>query len=340
MINKTAYIKGPYKVKVENVTIAEPSGVYVLIEVMACALCGGDISSAKNNKEYQAFGHEIAGVVRDIGDKVSRIKIGDRVTIETTSFCGECYECRNGQVALCANREWYTQEEGGGFSQYVLAKEKNVLVFDALSFQEAALIEPLGVAMDLVNVGDVGIDDHVLIVGLGSIGLMALQLLKYRTAGYICGVVSSKSQAKLDLAKKFSVDDLCYYDIEDVKSHKYPVEKFDRILVTSPPETISQYIDLAAFGGKIVYLGFAGNSNISFDANKFHINKLTLTASFAAPAIYFPRCIEFVKRGKIDLKSLITHEFTVEQIIDVIAGFKEDSSGLIKAVMYKDEKND
>ena len=334
---KKALIKAPYKIKLAESDIPKAGKDCVLIEVMACAVCGGDIDSARRSVEYVPFGHEIAGVVREVGEGVTTVKVGDKVAIETTRFCGRCAPCRNGHPELCENRGWFTDPNLGGFAQYITSHEKNLVTFDNLSFEEAAMIEPLGVAVDLIETANIGINDSVLIVGLGAIGLMALQLAKYRTAGVICGVVSSKTTGKIELAEKFGIEDICFYDMQDVKEHTFPVEKFDRILVTSPPNTIAQYISLASFGATIAYLGFGGNSEISFDANEFHVKKLSLKASFAAPALYFPMCIDMAKRGKVDLKSMISHRFALDEMAGVMEALGKDSSQLVKAVTVCDK---
>ena len=334
---KKALIKAPYKIVLADSDIPKAGKGYALIEVMACAVCGGDLDSARNSGDYVPFGHEISGVVHEVGEGVTSVKVGDKVAIETTRFCGRCAPCRNGHPELCESRGWFTDPKLGGFAQYITSHEKNLVTFDGLSFEEAAMIEPLGVAVDLIETANIGINDSVLIVGLGAIGLMALQLARYRTSGAICGVVSSKSLGKTALAEKFGIDDICFYDTENVTDHKFPVEKFDRILVTSPPSTIAQYISLASFGATIAYLGFGSDSGISFDANEFHVKKLSLKASFAAPALYFPMCIDMAKRGKVDLKSMISHRFALEEMEGVMEALGKDSSQLVKAVMVRDK---
>ena len=334
---KSALLKAPYKIKMVDSDIPQAGKNCVLIEVMACAVCGGDLDSARHGSEYVHFGHEIAGVVREVGEGVDSVKAGDKVAIETTRLCGRCAPCRNGHPELCKSRQWFTDSGLGGFSEYITSHEKNLVIYDGLSFEEAAMIEPLGVAMDLIQTAEIGINDSVLIVGLGAIGLMALQLAKYRTAGAICGVTSLSSIGKIEAAKKFGIDDICYYDKQYAGDDTFPVEKFDRILITSPPSTIPQYIELAAFGGKIAYLGFGGDAKISFDANEFHVKKLSLKASFAAPALYFPMCIDIAKRGRVDLKSMISHRFTLEETADVMDKIGQDSTQLIKAVMVRNE---
>jgi L-iditol 2-dehydrogenase len=333
MKTRLALLKAPFRTRITEKELPDLSPGYVLLKIMACSVCGGDIHGARSNEDWQPFGHEVSGIVTSTSADVSSVKSGDKVAVESTSFCGRCDNCRNGKVELCSDREWLNKHDLSGFGDYLIVKEKNLVPFEGISFEEAALLEPFGVAVDLVMVSDVGINDNVLIVGLGSIGLMALQLLQYRTAGTICGVVSSGSKRKIELARKYGIQDLMFYDKEELQEHHFPVEKFDRILITASPEEMPPYLECAEYGGTISYIGFGGDPNITINANTLHTNKIKFIPSFASPGIYYPLCIDLVKRKKIDLSTMISKRFSLKDVQSGLNHLKNDRETAIKAVM-------
>ena len=333
MKTQLALLKAPFRTKITEKELPDLNPGYVLMQVMACSVCGGDIHGASSNADWKPFGHEVSGIIVNTAADVTSVKPGDKVAVESTSFCGRCDNCRNGAVELCSDREWLNNYELSGFGEYLIVKEKNLVPFEGISFEEAALLEPLGVAVDLVMVSDVGINDSVLIVGLGSIGLMALQLLRFRTAGTICGVVSSVSKRKIELARMYGVQDLVFYDKEQLREHQFPSEKFNRILITASPEAMPPYLDFAAFGGTISYIGFGGDPNITINANTLHTQKVKFIPSFASPGIYYPLCIDLVKRKKINLSTMISKRFTLMNVQSGLNHLKDDRETAIKAVM-------
>ena len=333
MKTKLALLKAPFRTKIAEKELPDLPPGYVLVRIMACSVCGGDIHGARSNEDWKPFGHEVSGIVTSAAADVSSVKPGDKVAVESTSFCGRCDNCRNGKVELCSSREWLNNFELSGFGEYLIVQEKNLVSFEGISFEEAALLEPFGVAVDLVMVSDVGINDNILIVGLGSIGLMALQLLHYRTAGTICGVVSSLSKRKIELARKHGVHDLMFYDKEQLQDHSFPVDKFNRILITASPESMPPYVGSAAFGGTISYLGFGGEPNITINANTLHTQKVKFIPSYASPGIYYPLCIDLVKRKKADLSEMISKRFLLKDVQSGLDHLKDDRETAIKAVM-------
>ena len=333
MKTKLALLKAPFQTKIVEKELPDLTPGYVLVKVMACSVCGGDIHSARSNEDWTPFGHEVSGIVVSTAANVSSVKSGDTVAVESTSFCGSCDNCRNGKVELCSDREWLNKHDLSGFGEYLIVNERNLVPFEGISFEEAALLEPFGVAVDLVMVSDVGINDSVLIVGLGTIGLMALQLLQYRTAGTMCGVVSSVSKRKIELAGKFGIQDLMFYDKEQLNEHQFPVEKFDRILITASPEAMPPYVEYAAYGGTISYIGFGGDPNITINADTLHTQKVKFIPSFASPGIYYPLCMDLVKRKKVDLLAMISKRFSLATVQSGLDHLKGDRETAIKAVM-------
>lgn len=248
----------------------EISDYEILLKVKSCGVCGGDLDTSV---EYERFGHQIAGIVVKVGRCVAGIKEGDNVVTESGSFCGVCDNCRNSRVDICRN---VSVGCFSGFAEYAIIPAKNAIVFDGISFKQAGIIEPLGVALDLVYTADIKLNDHVLIIGAGSIGLMALSLAKAMGAGKVYVAQNSRSLKKIELAKAFGVDDVIFTDKQNPKDFPFPRGGVDKILVTAPPKMIPPAFEVSNSGATIAFIGFSDDSKITFDANQFHFKKLQL----------------------------------------------------------------
>ncbi|HHW48850.1 MAG TPA: zinc-binding dehydrogenase [Clostridiaceae bacterium] len=335
---RAAYLKAPFQFEVREVNLREIKPDEVLVKVMACSVCGHDMILASYAADYwQPFGHEIAGVVEKVGPLVKNVQPGDKVVLESGTFDRYSDNSRNGRVDLDNNGPnfWLKDNDPMGFADYIIVPNEVCVKFDGLSFEEACLIEPLGVAMDLVLTADIKLNDDVLVIGLGPIGLMALKLAKAMGARKVYGAELSVAKARIEMAKKFGADEIICTDLIKLEDYKFEKGGLDRILVTAPPKTIPSAINIANKGGIIAFLGidYGPEGSITFDSNVFHVNKLQLRSSFASPALYFPKCIDLVKAGIVETKPLITHRFKLEDIAQAITSFRDDRAGGIKAVM-------
>jgi L-iditol 2-dehydrogenase len=326
-IMKAAYKKSPLDVQLRDVELRAIKDDEVLIRVQSCGVCGGDLDSSA---EYEPFGHELAGLVEKVGRQVSQIKVGDAVLVESTSYCGNCDPCRNGRVDLCQN---VSPGSFAAFAEYALAPARNAVPFSGISFKQAGIIEPLGVALDLVYTADIKLNDHVLIIGAGSIGLMALSLARSMGAGKVFVAQHSRSARKIELARAFGADDVIMTDLQNLEDYAFPRKGVDKILITAPPQLIPSAISVANYGATIAFIGFSNNAQITFDANRFHVRKLQLKASFAAPGIYFPTAVEMVRSGVIQADLLISHTFGLDDIAAMMRTLATDRASVVKCVM-------
>jgi len=338
---KAAFVKSLFQFEVRDISLRDITPDEVLVKIKACGVCGTDLHTARTEaKDFQPFGHEITGIAEKVGVNVKGIKVGDAVLIESGSYCGTCELCRNGRVDLCnkaPNVFTRAKEEGltMGFAEYLIAYKQNVVPFSGMSFEAASLVEPMGVALDLIYTTRPELNDDVLVIGLGPIGLMALIMAKLMGTRHMFGAAHSTSKARIEMARKFGADDIIFTDKIDLTQYKFPRGGVDKIMITAPPRTIQDAIKVANIGGVIGFLGieYGEGANITFDANYFHFRKLQLRASYAAPALWFPRCVELIKSGAIDASALITHKFRIDDIASAIKMVAEDKSSVIKAVM-------
>lgn len=338
---RVVYVKAPYQFEIRETEIPEPGRGEVLIDVRACAVCGTDMHTAALEAEhFQSFGHEIAGVVVKNGPGANRIAPGTKVVLESGTFCHSCDNCRNGRIDICTHGKSIIDDvEISGYADYLLAPEQALVPFDGLSFAQAALAEPLGVAMDLFYTTGIELNDDVAVVGLGPIGLMTIALAKAAGARKIYAVQrNAKSAARIALARKLGATDVILTSETDLKAYPFPRGGLDKIMVTAAPAVLPEMFKIANYGGIISFLGIdMANGDITFNANDFHFRKLQLRASYAVPALWFPRALELLQARVVDPDDFITHTFPLEQIEAMFKKQRDDISDVVKMVMVKGE---
>jgi len=332
---KAAYVKSPFTVEIREFPAREMTEDEILIKIKACGICGHDLSVATSEaKDWKPFGHEISGIVEKTGDKVTHVKAGDKVVLETGTYDRFSDAARNGQPELDNKGPNFWETGPMGFADYIIVPKETVVKFENMDFDEACMTEPLGVALDLCYTADIKLNEDVLVIGLGPIGLMALQLAKIMGARNIYAAELSQSKKRIEIARQFGAT-IIESDNESLKDYKFERGGVDKVLVTAPPKLIEPAVDITNWGGIIAFIGieYGSNANISFDANTFHFNKIQLRSSFASPALYFPRCIELAEAGMVELKPLIGKTFVLDNLQEELKRLIDDKTTALKSIM-------
>jgi len=195
----------------------------VLVQVMACGICGSDVHGLDGSTGRRippvVMGHEAAGVIAEVGSGVTGWRKGDRVTFDSTIYCGVCHFCRRGLINLCDHRrvlgvscDEYRQD--GAFAEYVAVPQRVLYRLpDGLGFERAALAEPLSIALHAVSLSPVSLNDTAVVVGTGMIGLLVVQLLRAAGCGRVIAV--DLDWGRLDLALKLGADEALRPDAVD-----------------------------------------------------------------------------------------------------------------------------
>ena len=182
----------------------------VLVQVAACGICGSDVHGYDGSSGRRipplVMGHEAAGVIAEVGEGVNQFAVGDRVTFDSTVYCGACDYCRKGEINLCDNRQVVGVStpdfrRAGAFAEFVTVPERIVYRLpDELSFAEAAMLEAVSVALHAVVVSDLKGGETALVIGAGMIGLLILQAA--RAAGCSPVLVADVDASRLKLAEE------------------------------------------------------------------------------------------------------------------------------------------
>jgi L-iditol 2-dehydrogenase len=299
-----------------DLPVPAPAAGEVLVRVAACGICGSDVHGYDGSSGRRippiVMGHEAAGVVAQTGDGVTKIKKGDRVTFDSTVFCGACDFCLQGQVNLCDRREVLgvscaEYRRYGAFAEYVAVPAHIVYPLpDKVSFVEAAMLEAVAVALHAISLTEITRGATVVVVGAGMIGLLIVQAL--RVAGCSRIVVIDIDESRLKLAEHVGATAMVSASDPDVLNairrlteHKGAEAVIEAV---GKNETVNLAIDLVRKGGCVTLVGNV-SPNVSLPLQKVVTRQIRLQGSCASAGEY-TRAIELLASGAIQVKNLIS----------------------------------
>jgi (R,R)-butanediol dehydrogenase/meso-butanediol dehydrogenase/diacetyl reductase/L-iditol 2-dehydrogenase len=288
----------------------------LLVRIRAVAICGSDVhgfdGSTGRRRPPIVMGHEAAGDVVETGGAVKSFKKGDRVTFDSTIFCGECFYCQTGMMNLCDNRmvlgvscEDYRRH--GAFAEYVVIPDRIAVPLPSdLSYEEAACTEPAGVAAHAVRLTPIGLNDTVAVVGSGLIGNLAIQLLKTCVSGKIIALDTDPSRR--EVAKSFGLDGV--FDPSDSDLDKKIKEltfgrgvdrAFEVVGATGPVKTA---ISIVRKGGSVTLVGNV-SPTVEIPLQSVVTRQISLLGSCAISGEY-PMALDLMARKKINVKAILS----------------------------------
>jgi L-iditol 2-dehydrogenase len=334
--------KAPFQFEMREVPSPEPGAGEVLVRVTACGVCGTDLHFLRHNMDWTPLGHEVAGVIEKAGPLVDRWRGGEAVIVENHTGCGVCEECKNGRALYCTRLTTY-MDDRAGFADYLRVRADMVQPYDAraLAPHQAALSEPLTVALDLLQRADPDLNDEVAVFGHGSIGLMIARLARLRGARRVFLTGSSRatlhSRHRLEVGLQMGADVVLAEGDDDIAGEirRAVPNGVDRVLVTAPPCTLPLAFEIARFGGIIGLIGieFGTGGEVTFDVNAFHFKKLQLRASHAIPNHYFPIATDLLARRVVDPDLLVSHTFALDDFASAFGALTDPEKPAVKVVM-------
>jgi Threonine dehydrogenase and related Zn-dependent dehydrogenases len=343
-------LKGAGAWEVKEVNVPVPEDEEVLCRIDAIAICGSDPEIIHGglagiwppNYPFIA-GHEWAGTVVSKGSKVFDIEVGDRVAGEAHKGCGYCINCLKGRYTLCLNygkpetgHRHYGFTSQGAYAQYNAYHIKSVTkIPKELSFKEAAMCDTAGVALHGLELSGVLPGSTVAIIGPGPIGIMAMKLAKAMGAGK---VIMVGRMPRIETALELGADEVVDFSKCD------PVEKVQELTgglgvslaleCSGASGTIVQALRMCGKGGKVVMLGVAKEGVTEEIPLKYTThNELTLFGSRANPDVS-QKVINMIASGRIEVKDMVTHTFSLEKVGKAFETFEKRLGGAMKVVIY------
>jgi 2-desacetyl-2-hydroxyethyl bacteriochlorophyllide A dehydrogenase len=326
---KAAILHGPRDLRVEGTGEPRPEPGEVVVRISAAGLCGTDYeiwSGARPVAYPRVMGHELVGRVETAASDVTRVRAGDSVVVEPNYSCGQCPLCREGNRNLCLSRTTIGINRDGGFAELVRVPARCCWRADAGATTDALLLaEPLAVVVRAVGRGEPKPGETAAIVGAGTLGLLALQVLRARGVRVM---VVSRSRRRFALATELGAEALhatADGPPADAARRFSGREGIDLVVETAgTPEAVTHALELVRPGGRIVLTGLPHEPTpVSF----FSVvrREVTLTGSM----IYqneFPEALELVTSGAVKTGPLITHRFALDRIVEAFAAHADANS--------------
>lgn len=321
---KSYFLVEPGRMEMRETPVPKPEAGELIIKVETALTCGTDLKAFRRGHPKMPmptpFGHEFSGVIIDAGQSVNGWREGDAIMGVHTAPCGDCYYCRRQLENLCP----VTMDTMlmGAYAEYIKLPrpvvERNTFHKpDSLSYEEAAILEPLACVVHGIDPLPIREDDHVLIIGAGSIGLMHILMARLKGAHKI--IVSGKHEERLQLAKELGADHLIDAAQDDTRqtvmdlTNGYGANWV--IECTGRPEVWETTMDMVAKGGGIVLFGgCAAGTMVSVDTGRLHYDQITMIGTFHFTPRDVARAHQLLIERQINVSKLISDKFPLEKL--------------------------
>ncbi len=329
------------KFEVRDMTFGPLGPKDVLVRNKACGICGTDVhiyhgeeGSAKVTPPV-VLGHEFAGVVEKVGEEVTVVKPGDHVALDPNMYCDQCMPCRMGKKQECEHLFALGVNVNGGFAEYSVCPETQCFkVREDISFDEAAMAEPLACVVHGIDQAEIRSGDTVLVIGGGTIGLMMVQMAR------ICGastvILSEPVAMRQKIGMEVGADAVIDPIHEDVPGRLKEICGRDGadvvIECVGKPFAVEQAFSAAGFGATILLFSVpAVDATVPLPLFDVYKKELRIVGSMINPNTH-QRAVNLINSGRLELKKLITHTYDLEHMDEAI--HMQMSAESIKVVVH------
>lgn len=337
---KALVFVGPERLEIQDRPEPVPKADQVKIRVRACGICGSDVHGyaglTGRRIAPMVMGHEFSGEIAEIGPEVRQFKVGDRVTAYPVETCGICVNCLAGNIQFCLNKRAYgVLDCDGALTEYLCVPERLLFKLEnQIPFSLGALIEPLAVARHAIrSAGDLT-GQTVLIIGAGTIGLMALSLVKLANPQKV--IVTDLSDTRLKIAARMGADATVNPGQEPVETAILGLTNglgadiaFECVGVSAAAR---QSIDCVKSKGTIIWIGNSVKQ-IEIDMQKVVTRELSIRGSFLYTMADFQDATALLNQGEVDLAPVISQEIRLAEAPGLFATLYTNPGDLIKVVV-------
>ena len=324
MSMKAAVVKSNSNIEIKNIENQSVGSGDILVKMRACGICGSDVEKVfgKYGQPSMRLGHEPAGIITQVGQEVSNFVVGDRVFTHHHVACysDDCHECSHSNETMCKKYYESNLEPCGLADEYIVpewnVKHGGVIkIPDSMSFEEAAMIEPLACCIRAWNKFTYKNNDSAAILGIGPTGIMHALLAKlYGFEKIFC---LDLNEFRLDFAKKFETTTINSGNtnaLEQIKSETANQGVDVVIVATSSLNALKDAVSFVRKGGTIVMFGVPSKgANIELDMSEIYSKGLTIVNSYAASDFDTKEAVEKISNKQINVSQLITHKYNLEE---------------------------
>jgi L-iditol 2-dehydrogenase len=324
---KAAVYYSQQDIRIEETPTPEIGEDEVLVEMKACGICGSDLMDwYLKNRAPLVLGHEPTGIIAKAGSKVKQFNVGDRVFVHHHVACLTCHYCEHGDYTLC--KQFHeTHIDPGGLAEYFRVPAPNLKmdtlkIPETLSFEEATLIEPVGCCIRAFNKSNIQPDDTVVIIGAGATGMIHTAMSEIFGAAKT--IVSDLIDYRLKMAKKFGADVIVNPNNEDLKAVVNAETDgigADLVVVTAPSlEAYKSGLSICRKGGKLcVFAPTSPGKYLQISPKELFFSEIQIIPSYSTSHLETRKALELMKTGRLKVKELITHRFS---LADAAKAFK------------------
>lgn len=338
---KAVYYEKVREFSIKDIPKPVPKDNQVLIKIHCCSICKTDVH--QHSGDFMADfplipGHEMSGTVEEVGKNVHSVKVGDRVTVDDTTQDGTCYFCRNDMPLFCEHFISKGANSPGAMAEYVAADfDKVFQLADHISFEEGCLSEPTACAIHGMDIIDPKAGDEILLFGSGGTGMILAQLLNHSNAHSVA--VAAPTKSKLELLNELGIKETYQISRDHAdEARKLILEKhphgFDVVVdATGSAKIAEEGIQYLKKNGKLVlYAVYRPDDRISISPDQFMQNQFHIVGSFAQYHC-FPRAVNAINSGIINVKKLVTAELPLEEFGKGLEMAAKGGEGVIKIVI-------
>ncbi len=328
---KAALFKGAGQpLEIAEVEKPEPGYGEALVKVSACGVCATDLHYLHGVPTFKKppliLGHEISGIVKELGDGAEGVKVGDKVLIPPVLSCGSCQKCREGRDNICERMQMVGNNIDGGFAEYIKVPARMLFKLpEELPLVESCIIsDAVSTPFHAVkNRGAVRGGEWVAILGFGGVGINAVQIAASLGASVIAIDIDDR---KLQLAKQLgAVETINPREVDVAKAVQQITGKAGvdvAFEIIGKPTTLEQAFNLVKPGGRLVVVGYSAE-NWNLRVSRVMFREITVLGSLGCRLAEYPTLINMVKNGKIKLEPIISSKLKLEQINEAMKNLEE-----------------
>ncbi|OWA37620.1 alcohol dehydrogenase [Saccharibacillus sp. O16] len=311
-----------------------------IIRIRRIGICGTDLHAYRGNQPYfvypRVLGHELSGVIEQIGENAEGLREGDLVSVIPYLHCGHCRACRSGMTNCCRNMQVFGVHVDGGMRERVSIPIANLLKVEGLDADQAAMLEPLAIGAHAVRRSGAGTGDTMLVIGAGPIGLGVMAMARFAGAAVIAMDVNDERLAFTQSWAGAEATVQALNEPEQTLDRLTDGDFFTHVIdSTGSLASMQNAFQYVGHGGILTYVGLA-KGTVTFDDPHFHAREMTVQGSRNATREDFARVLEAIRSGQLDVTSYISHRCTFEQMIEQFEGWLQPESKLIKALVQLD----
>lgn len=334
---KAAVFYGKNDLRVEEIPTPKAGPGQVLIRVHACGICGTDVhiyegdEGAAKSPAGTVLGHEFAGEVVTVGEGVTRVKAGDRVCVDPNKLCGKCGYCQSGLGHFCEDMVGIGTTTNGGFAEYcVVPEEQAYRIGDTLSFEEAAMAEPVACCLHGIDMCEIQPGDTVAVFGMGMIGLLMIQLARISGAAKVIAIepVEVKRRQALLLGADIVIDPI-RENVNEVLADGGITRINTVIECVGRIDSMKQAIEIAGKKSVVMLFGLTKpEAELPIKPFELFKKEIVIKASFINPYTQ-KRAVALIESGSIDVKSMIDKTAQLEALPEILSNPQLRSQGKV-----------